>query len=276
MLCITNIPSTKVSALSSRPVHLHDIRGAVNSFTLQTDICVVPSRSSRITCSHLRKIRRPRHTMHSSAHTSRNRHLLATELLIFLFQTVSKKENAGTETETTECRGWVCNALARYPDNFEFTSQLVELLHDGLSVATSVHQGNRQNKMLALRTAASTLCHSIIRCISQHSTIQRFSCCQLRYINNNRQTERKRPPIIMPMVCACVRARAYPLRSINFACTQLNKYGKNNILSIVDIAFSQLVLNVVCFLLGNSPASEFYMPTFRNTLFHLHKQVGVE
>jgi hypothetical protein len=26
------------------------------------------------------------------------------------------------------------------------------------------------------------------------------------------------------------------------------------------------VLNVVCFLLGNSPASEFYVPTFRNTL----------
>jgi 3-methyladenine DNA glycosylase Mpg len=26
------------------------------------------------------------------------------------------------------------------------------------------------------------------------------------------------------------------------------------------------VLNVVCFLLGNSAASEFYMPTFRNTL----------
>ena len=24
---------------------------------------------------------------------------------------------------------------------------------------------------------------------------------------------------------------------------------------------------VVCFLLGNSPASEFYMPTFRNTLY---------
>jgi hypothetical protein len=34
--------------------------------------------------------------------------------------------------------------------------------------------------------------------------------------------------------------------------------------------------NVVCFLLGNSPASEFYMPTFRNTLFHLHRQIGVE
>jgi len=36
------------------------------------------------------------------------------------------------------------------------------------------------------------------------------------------------------------------------------------------------VLNVVCFLLGNSPASEFLMPTFRNALFHLHKQVGMK
>ena len=36
----------------------------------------------------------------------------------------------------------------------------------------------------------------------------------------------------------------------------------------------RLVLYVVCFLLGNSPASECYMPTFRNTLFHLHRQVG--
>jgi hypothetical protein len=35
------------------------------------------------------------------------------------------------------------------------------------------------------------------------------------------------------------------------------------------------VLNVVCFLLGNSPASEVYMPTFRNTLFHIHRQVDV-
>jgi uracil-DNA glycosylase len=31
---------------------------------------------------------------------------------------------------------------------------------------------------------------------------------------------------------------------------------------------------VVCFLPGNSPASEFYMPTFRNTLFHLHRQIS--
>jgi hypothetical protein len=28
----------------------------------------------------------------------------------------------------------------------------------------------------------------------------------------------------------------------------------------------QYIVLVVCFLLGNSPASEFYMPAFRNTL----------
>jgi hypothetical protein len=36
------------------------------------------------------------------------------------------------------------------------------------------------------------------------------------------------------------------------------------------------VLYVVCFLLGNSPASEFYMQTFRNTLCHLHRQVVLQ
>jgi hypothetical protein len=35
------------------------------------------------------------------------------------------------------------------------------------------------------------------------------------------------------------------------------------------------VLNVVCLLLGNSPASEFYMPTFRNTVFHLYRRIGM-
>jgi hypothetical protein len=37
---------------------------------------------------------------------------------------------------------------------------------------------------------------------------------------------------------------------------------------------TSIPLIVVCFLLGNSPASEFYMPTFRNARFHLHTQVG--
>ena len=32
------------------------------------------------------------------------------------------------------------------------------------------------------------------------------------------------------------------------------------------LSYSQILFYLVCFLLGNSPASEFYMPTFRNTL----------
>ena len=43
-----------------------------------------------------------------------------------------------------------------------------------------------------------------------------------------------------------------------------------------DVRKCHLVLNVVCFLLGNSPASEFYVLMFQNTLFHLHRQVGVK
>jgi len=40
------------------------------------------------------------------------------------------------------------------------------------------------------------------------------------------------------------------------------------------MCFKQLcILYIVCFLLGNYPASGFYMPTFQNTLFHLHRQV---
>jgi hypothetical protein len=34
--------------------------------------------------------------------------------------------------------------------------------------------------------------------------------------------------------------------------------------------------NVVSFLLGSSPVSEFYIPTFRNTLFHLHRRIGMK
>ena len=38
----------------------------------------------------------------------------------------------------------------------------------------------------------------------------------------------------------------------------------------------KMVACVVCFLLGNSPALEFHMPTFRNTLSHLHRRVGAD
>ena len=46
-------------------------------------------------------------------------------------------------------------------------------------------------------------------------------------------------------------------------------FGCRNNEDIILISNFRCVPNVVCFLLGNSLASEFYMPTFRNTLFHL-------
>ena len=50
--------------------------------------------------------------------------------------------------------------------------------------------------------------------------------------------------------------------------------GNNEMYSGIHVKINRYF--VVCFLLGNSPASEFYMPTFRNTLFHLHRRVGVK
>ena len=53
----------------------------------------------------------------------------------------------------------------------------------------------------------------------------------------------------------------------------------NHIILLVDIIMIHTVwyywILVVCFLLGYSLAPEFYMPTFRNTVFYLHGQVGV-
>ena len=56
--------------------------------------------------------------------------------------------------------------------------------------------------------------------------------------------------------------------------TLLHEVSKKVSRKVSKISNFRRVLNVVCFLLGDSPASEFYMPTFRNTLFHLHRQVG--
>ena len=47
-----------------------------------------------------------------------------------------------------------------------------------------------------------------------------------------------------------------------------------NFLTILDVFFISNflpVLNVVCFLLDDSPATKFYMPKFRNTVFCLHR-----
>ena len=54
-----------------------------------------------------------------------------------------------------------------------------------------------------------------------------------------------------------------PLFKISEATLKI-KYDETRIRLL--ISNFRRVLNVVCFLLGNSPASEFYMPTFRNTV----------
>ena len=59
----------------------------------------------------------------------------------------------------------------------------------------------------------------------------------------------------------------------------LKKFGREKFKNMTSVLFVflisnfHLVLNVVFFLLGNSPAFEFYMSMFRNTLFYLHRRV---
>jgi len=47
-------------------------------------------------------------------------------------------------------------------------------------------------------------------------------------------------------------------------------HGQTQIKIILDFKLSPCV-ECCIFLLGNSPASEFSVPTFRNTLIHLHR-----
>jgi len=63
-----------------------------------------------------------------------------------------------------------------------------------------------------------------------------------------------------------------------FASTVINFgfFSLENKINLFLISNFRNVLNVVCFLPGNSPASEFYSSTFQNTLFHLHGRVGMK
>jgi hypothetical protein len=57
--------------------------------------------------------------------------------------------------------------------------------------------------------------------------------------------------------------------------TGQNAYEERNMKLFLISNFCR-VLNVVRFLLGNSAASEFYVLTFRNTVFfHLHRRIGI-
>jgi hypothetical protein len=77
-------------------------------------------------------------------------------------------------------------------------------------------------------------------------------------------------------------------RIIQYNYKHLHKYIKNKqktkddnlhqqkIANIFYFENFHRVLNVVCLLLGNSPASEFFMLTFRNSLLHLHRRIGMK
>jgi hypothetical protein len=65
-------------------------------------------------------------------------------------------------------------------------------------------------------------------------------------------------------------------KSFYIKCVFWSLQVMSEIFLILRRAERDLIINVVCFLLGNSPGSEFYMPTFRNTLFHLHRRISVE
>ena len=63
-------------------------------------------------------------------------------------------------------------------------------------------------------------------------------------------------------------------------CLEAKRYSKQTTNYFLHLLHYHVLYKTRCFygmfFLGNSPASLFYMPTFRNTLFHLHKQVGTK
>jgi hypothetical protein len=75
---------------------------------------------------------------------------------------------------------------------------------------------------------------------------------------------------------ASTMLRAYKINSSGRSSSLVSSESAKQIQHILKFITCHLntAQHVVCFLLGNSPASEFYMRTFRNTLFHLNRQVG--
>ena len=85
-------------------------------------------------------------------------------------------------------------------------------------------------------------------------------------------------------VKSCLSRCALSSEKWEMSCTQLedgdtliaphkevHKHVQNDLILFL-ISYFRGGLNVAFFLLGDYPASEFYMPTFRNILFHLHRR----
>ena len=77
-----------------------------------------------------------------------------------------------------------------------------------------------------------------------------------------------------------VNQKSFTIKTRFFFRGRLQKFAKNRPLADVMPLISNFrpVLNAVCFLLGDSPVSEFHMATFRNALylFLLDRQVGMK
>jgi len=89
---------------------------------------------------------------------------------------------------------------------------------------------------------------------------------------NVRQTDRQTDNAFTSRIMFLYNAAALGNRIATFRNNVLPSYLKASWL--LKKATNHMV--VICFLLGNSPASEIYIPTFRNAQFHLHRQVGVK
>ena len=66
--------------------------------------------------------------------------------------------------------------------------------------------------------------------------------------------------------------------SLTILCVSNNKTKPLQLLCTLCLAVTQLAISFhfVCFLLGDSPASDLYMPTFRNTLSVPSSKAGVK
>ena len=89
------------------------------------------------------------------------------------------------------------------------------------------------------------------------------------------------PQVSPPKPCICLSSPPYALYAppISFFVILSPEHcwegvGKN--VYIFLISNFRHVLNAVCLLLGSSPASDCYMPTFWNTRSHLHRQIGMK
>jgi hypothetical protein len=77
----------------------------------------------------------------------------------------------------------------------------------------------------------------------------------------------------------CIKRLEKQFRAVHYTkyiiAHQSGSQFTTSIFYIHSFHIPDILNSVVCFLLGNSPASEFYMHTFRNILFHLYRRRGI-